>query len=188
MDIRIRDGKGRIAALPPLTGRRFDRLLVREEVIERRTKSHRYYRCECDCGGVSVVAQAHLRSGHTTSCGCRMIETSGLVNRRHGRASYKRGIATEYRIWQNMLTRCGNPKATNYKDYGGRGITVCRQWAESFIAFLRDVGSRPSMAYSLDRINNDGNYEPGNVRWATQIQQQNNKRPRRRKSHSQAAS
>jgi hypothetical protein len=82
----------------------------------------------------------------------------------------------EYRCWVNMKSRCNNPKATNFAHYGGRGISVCDKWARSFEAFLADVGPRPSAAHTLDRIDVDGNYDPANVRWATQTLQMRNLR------------
>jgi hypothetical protein len=90
----------------------------------------------------------------------------------------KRGQAPEYAVWTGIKMRCFNPNATGYKYYGGRGITMCERWRRSYSAFRADVGPRPSRAHSIDRIDNDGNYEPGNVRWATYRQQARNKRRR----------
>lgn len=86
----------------------------------------------------------------------------------------------EYRSWQAAIKRCCNAQGEDFPDYGGRGIAVCDKWRHSFAAFLADVGPRPSRAYSLDRIDTNGNYEPGNVRWATRTQQNRNKRTNRR--------
>jgi hypothetical protein len=86
----------------------------------------------------------------------------------------------EYRAWHGMKTRCTNPNRPDWKNYGGRGITICERWANSYEAFLADMGRKPSPAYTLDRINNDGNYEPGNCRWTTWDLQSRNKRPRPR--------
>src|SRR5438067_2016193 len=83
----------------------------------------------------------------------------------------------EYRVWRDMIQRCRNPRRKNYYLYGGRGIQVCEKWATSFRAFLIDMGFRPSDEHSIDRINNEGNYEPGNCRWATRAEQQANGRP-----------
>ena len=146
------------------TGTRFGRLTVLEEA-ERRTR--RQFRCKCDCGGVSVVALEHLRSGHTTSCGC--VRQGN--NRTHGLSHLP-----EHSVWCGMVKRCVNPNAKGYKLYGGRGLTVCERWKESFNAFYTDMGPRPSPKHSIDRVDNDGNYEPSNCRWATRSQQQRNMR------------
>jgi hypothetical protein len=93
----------------------------------------------------------------------------------HGETNENRTI--EYEAWISMKGRCGNPNATGFKNYGGRGIIVCERWLKSYLAFLADMGRRPSPGHSIDRIDNDGNYEPGNVRWATRHEQNKNKRP-----------
>jgi hypothetical protein len=91
-----------------------------------------------------------------------------------------RKMTPEYRAWADMKSRCLNPSIKNYPYYGGRGISICKQWIDSFTSFLSDVGFRPSDLHSLDRIDNNGNYQPGNVRWATAKQQTENRRPERR--------
>lgn len=101
------------------------------------------------------------------------------------KGNYKHGMSRtqEYTIWIGMKVRCYNPKAINFHEYGGRGIIVCDEWRDDFSAFLRDVGPRPGRGYSIDRIDNDGNYEPGNVRWVTMRQQSNNTRRNVRLTH-----
>lgn len=103
------------------------------------------------------------------------MENRLAVVRTHGES---RPASVEYRTWRHMLERCLNPDHPNYRYYGGRGITVCQRWQKSFETFVADVGRRPTNNLSLDRINNDGNYEPGNVRWATRAEQTRNRRPR----------
>lgn len=92
-------------------------------------------------------------------------------------------ISPEYRAWNAMIQRCHNPNSLSRKYYGGRGIVVCKEWRKSFIPFFKHIGQRPSPRHSIDRINNDGNYEPGNVRWATKRQQVMNRRPFTLKTH-----
>jgi hypothetical protein len=93
----------------------------------------------------------------------------------HGESSRRAGLrTTEYKIWCGIIARCFNPKHEAFHRYGGRGITMCDRWRQSFESFLADVGRRPSGKHTLDRIDNNGNYEPGNVRWATQIEQRRN--------------
>lgn len=131
--------------------------------------------CVCDCGNVRVVKSHSLRTA-TRSCGCLTIEASKSRLTTHGEGSLRGKRTPEYVAWANMISRCENPNYRNYKYWGGRGISVCARWRNSFPVFLLDVGRRPGGQYSLDRFPDpDGNYEPGNVRWATAIEQGNNK-------------
>jgi len=132
---------------------------------------HGYLLCQCRCGNRRQVRADHIRTGVTRSCGCLMTESRFGRRRTHGRYG-----TPENRAWRNMLNRCHNPGSPDYARYGGRGIFVCNRWRRSFAAFLADMGERPGPAYSLDRIDNDRGYEPGNVRWATRVQQARNKR------------
>ena len=164
-----------------MIGDRFGRLIVLAEAASRRPPNgapQRRFKCRCDCGTEFVATGGHLRSGHTSSCGCikaERVRKLGYQNRRHGEAAAR---TPEYLVWKSMFTRCTNPNALNFKYYGARGVSVCEAWRESYPNFLRDVGRRPSSEHSIDRYpDNDGNYEPGNVRWATAAEQNSNKRP-----------
>jgi hypothetical protein len=150
-----------------LTGERFGMFTVLREAPRRGPR--RVWLCLCDCGAEVEVFQVSLRAGKSQGCGCR--RRSSKRRKVHGRSK-----TAEYGIWRKMLERCHNPNDAAYPNYGGRGITICAQWRESFVRFYHDVGPRPSPRPSLDRIDNDGNYEPRNVRWATSKEQTRNRR------------
>jgi len=156
-----------------LTGQTFGRWTVLE------FKGQAKWLCRCSCGTEKVVGGSSLRRGNSTSCGCFQREDVSRRTRTHG---HKAGgkYTPEYIAWANIIARCENPKHKAYPNYGGRGITICGRWRESFESFLADVGPRPSDDNSLDRIDNDGHYEPGNVRWATISEQAKNRRERPR--------
>lgn len=135
--------------------------------------------CRCECGNELVVTVPDLKSGNTISCGCWKLEATKRANSTHGMSiSVSRGrkATTEYQIWRGMLDRCSNPKHASYEWYGARGVTVCERWQNSFEKFFADMGPRPSSDHSLDRSDNDGNYEPGNVEWQTGDKQFANQR------------
>lgn len=158
-----------------LRGKRFGRLTVRK--IQRIPFAREVsWLCECDCGRTKVILGGSLRSGYTTSCGCLHKEIASRKHLIHGHARKKLNSPI-YGSWCGMISRCTNPRNKQWDNYGGRGITVCRRWYK-FKNFLADMGEAPP-GLSLDRINNDGNYEPGNCRWATAKQQANNRRLRK---------
>lgn len=148
-------------------GERVGRLVV----VEPRLHAESRLRCLCDCGNQCSVPYSTW--GRTRSCGCIVKETRKNTpspgSRTHGMCG-----TPEYRTWRTMLDRTTNPAATNYQYYGGRGITVCERWRE-FAAFYADMGVRPA-GHTLDRRDPDGNYEPGNCRWATYAEQARNRR------------
>lgn len=146
-------------------GRRFGKVVILSQSASR--NGRRMWECQCDCGKLTVIRAELLRSGRTKSCGCLRYETR---NATHGMSKLP-----EYRVWKSMMTRCFNPHTERFKNYGGRGITICAEW-KSFPNFYRDMGRRPSPHHSIDRINNSGDYEPGNCRWATTVQQARNGR------------
>lgn len=131
--------------------------------------------CRCDCGNKVEVGTSNLKKkSGTVSCGCeklRQIRETGLKNKKHEQSN-----SPEYVSWYGMKTRCYNTNTKYYKDYGGRGIKVCDEWKNNFTKFFEYIGKRPTLQHSLDRIDVNGNYEPGNVRWATKKEQVNNRR------------
>ena len=159
-----------ISRFEDLVGRRFGRLVVESHVDAGDRKTHRW-NCVCDCGNRTVVSGGNLRSGHTKSCGCLHAELSSEANKHHGLSKSPTWVS-----WVALKRRCLDPTYHQFHLYGGRGIKVCDRWINSFEAFLEDMGEKPSPKHSIDRINNDGDYEPGNVRWATPKQQANNRR------------
>jgi hypothetical protein len=154
-----------------MVGRKVGRLVVLRRAGPPGSSPTTRWICQCDCGGTAEVSGADLRRGSTRSCGCLRAETMASAHRSHGGSS-----TPEFQAWMSMHKRCENPRMRNFRHYGARGIRVCERWS-SFENFLADVGPRPSPEHSLDRIDNDGNYEPTNCRWATRSQQQKNRRP-----------
>lgn len=161
----------------PEPGSKFNRWTIVSYAGVRRNFHHSL--CKCECGNERTLITRQVISGHSKSCGCLKLEVCA-ANMLAGRdltanphANYKR---PEYGIWCAMKDRCNRQANRNFKDYGGRGIKICPEWDHSFDAFFSYVGARPSKHHSIDRIDNDGDYAPGNVRWATQSQQARNTR------------
>lgn len=152
-------------------GDKFGRMLVLQETHRGRPTGQMYL-CQCECGEQRIVPKHALYAGRTVSCGCYSKEASKRRLTKHGQAGSRR--TPEYTCWASMLQRCHTPTDTGFSHYGARGIRVCDRWRNSFENFLADMGRKPSPNHSLDRIDNDGNYEKANCRWATSRQQANN--------------
>lgn len=168
--------KGRV---PMPAGSRYGRWVVLGRAPDSPAGRDRV-RCHCDCGSERTVDSKSLREGRTHSCGCIAREKAT----KHGHSAPH--VTPEYRSWTGMLDRCHNPKSKHYRSWGGRGIQVCERWRgpDGYANFYADMGPKPvdtfpsgHPVYSIDRINNDGDYEPGNCRWATAKQQAEHCRP-----------
>lgn len=152
-----------------LTGQQFGKLTVlklvpKEHWINKTGRA--YWYVKCSCGSEQFLASSdNLRRRRTTHCGC--VKQQNAL--KHGMSH-----SPEYRAWSSMIQRCTNPNASGYERYGGRGIQVCQDWIKDFEAFYQSVGPKPSADYTLDRIDNNGNYEPDNVRWASKSWQTKN--------------
>lgn len=151
-----------------LVGHTYGRLLVLT-LLGRPPAGRPSYLCQCECGKTTAATSNMLRSGNTRSCGCLRSNAMKEKMTTHGLQPYP-----EYSVWSKMKQRCANPKDKAYKYYGGRGITVHPLWENSFELFISDMGRRPTAKHSIDRVDNNRGYEPGNCRWATRAEQMRN--------------
>lgn len=149
---------------------RFGRLLVVEPA--EKIGGHTAWTCICDCGKRAAVKRGMIQSGLTKSCGCLQAESRMTHGHTKGKSK-----SSEYHSWSSMRDRCTNPNAASYENYGGRGITVCEEWMSSFDAFMRDMGPKPTIKHSIDRIDNDGGYNKDNCVWSNRKVQASNRRP-----------
>jgi len=169
------------SVLDDLTGRRFGRLVVLARAptaVSPKGKKITRWLCRCDCGAEPIKRAMHLKTGHTTSCGCKQREGQ---NRRHGDTHDRKhgGSSTEWVAWWSMIRRCAaKPGSRMFPHYAGRGIKVCDRWLgrDGYVNFLADMGRKPSPRHSLDRTDNDRGYEPTNCRWETRSHQNANRR------------
>jgi hypothetical protein len=160
-----------------LIGSAFGRLIVLLDTGLRKNRSI-IWECSCACGNTHTVSTASLVSGKSKSCGCLKRELAKAALLKHGYTSYRGKKPKLYSIWCGIRARCNRETHKHYASYGGRGIKVCPTWGD-YATFERDIlslGDKPEDSYSLDRVNNDGDYEPGNIRWATKTEQSRNRR------------
>lgn len=163
-----------------ISGQSFGRLKVIKFLMYKNYgnfgKTRSIFLCLCSCGIKKEFAASNLVSGNTKSCGCLNKESR---KKREFKSTHSMSLSTEYKIYASMKRRCYNKNEKSYKDYGGRGITVCDEWKNSFEQFYKDMGPRPSKVHSLDRIDNEKCYSDFNCVWNTRLEQANNKRSNR---------
>lgn len=160
-------------------GKKFSRLTILKEgsSIKYGKTTMRKVVCRCDCGTEKEVDFNSIKSGRSTSCGCFNKENAKRIHTKHGKAMLETGVRhPDYCIWIKMKSRCLNPNDKSYKSYGGRGISVCDRWKDSFENFIEDMGWRPNNNYSIERIDYNGNYCPENCKWVHKSEQTKNTR------------
>lgn len=164
------------ATYEDLTGQTFTKLTVLS--FSSNENGIVKWKCKCQCGRITIVQSGALKSKHSKSCGCLQKEAASKQGKIIGKLRKTHGLSdtSEYVAWRGMLARCFNKNSPNYKNYGGRGITVCADWLK-FENFISDMGNKPTVEHSIDRYPNvNGNYQPDNCRWATNAEQQRNRR------------
>ena len=173
--------------MPPainLAGMTFGELKVIERSGSTEANGFATWRCLCNCGNETTVTSVSLRSGRTKSCGHLRVDVIRELKTKHGGRAGRRSTV-EYQAWLDLVKRCSNPAYVYYENYGGRGITVCDEWRNGdgertgYGCFLAHIGPSPGRGYSVDRMNNEGHYAPGNVKWSTAKEQANNRRERK---------
>lgn len=159
-----------------LIGKQFNRLtVVAFDGFRQKPSGKRrvQWLCRCECGNTTSVAAPNLKSGNSKSCGCHNLEVA------RSRATHRSGKSSEYKSWNGLKDRCLNPKSRVFHRYGGRGITVCERWQNSFENFIADMGPKPTAKHSIDRIDNEKGYFPENCKWSNQTEQTRNTRRNR---------